>query len=88
MNIYSIILFALASLISISAWAGPNWEIIHQERRDAASAFKAPDAAPIDHGPRPLATQWLDQKLEKGLAARHEKNKPMISATKTSSAHS
>ncbi|HQT26807.1 MAG TPA: hypothetical protein PLK99_09475, partial [Burkholderiales bacterium] len=80
---------ALMATISLSAWAGPNWEIIHQERRDEASAFRAIDAAPIDHGPRPLATQWLDQKLEKQrLAARHEKSKSMLSAGKAASTHS
>lgn len=89
MNMLTIALLAFMAVASFPAWAGPNWEVIHQERRDEASAFKALDAAPIDHGPRPLTTQWLNQTEEKKqLSARHEKKKSILSAGKPAPTHS
>ncbi len=89
MNLISLSLFALMTIASFSAWAGPNWEVIHQERKDSASAFRAPYAAPTDHGPRPETTQWLNQQLEnKQLAAHRSKKKPVFSSTSHASTHS
>lgn len=85
MNKLSILLAAVIASASLPALAGPNWRIIHDERRDAA--FQAADCAPLDHGPRAQTTQWLNRKLAQRIEM-HDSHKAMLSSSKPAATHS
>ncbi len=62
------------------AWAGPNWQVIHEaEARHAHHATE--HVAPLDHGPRAITTPWV-AKVEAEQSAKHKQREASQSELK------
>lgn len=69
----SLLIATLVSTASLPAFAGPNWMIIHDERRDTMS-----------HEGHCSAKNWTSHKA----SSAQEKHKSMLSSDESRSAHS
>ena len=77
-KLFMTLISGLSLGVALPAWAGPDWQIIEQARKDKRAQLAARDAAPapaetigcpppplvlpLDHGPRAQSTPYLNQR--------------------------
>ncbi len=62
MKKFSATLFGLfAASLEVPAFAGPNWEVIHEAEAHHLAHHAEGHVAPLDHGPRAISTPWLNK---------------------------
>lgn len=86
MNKYYIALIGIISATtSLPAFAGPNWQVIDQERTDGAKMFHARvDASQADGCACP-PTQGLNEKKQHKLVNLHATKKSILNAVSKAS---
>ena len=64
MNKVSITIGILAASVTMSAIAGPNWQIIRRGESQKNALLATNQVLPLDHGPRALSTPWLNKEYK------------------------
>lgn len=63
-------LFGLfAASMEAPAFAGPNWDVIHEAETRHLAHHAEEHVLPLDHGPRAINTPWLNKMHETRVAA-------------------
>jgi hypothetical protein len=71
------LVIALSVPVSMPAFAGPNWDVIHSaEAKKAAHEHESALVLPLDYGPRAITTPWLNhERLGKLISQADERKK-------------
>ena len=87
-TVASIAVVAAFSTLALPAFAGPDWQVIHEAQKahhqqhenaqKEASTTMHNMILPLDHGPRALSTPWVNKEEE--LAAKADKKTSMLAS--------
>ena len=87
-NSFITVVGMLSALVALPAVAGPDWDAIHEaetynathEQQVAVRNNPTTEVMPLDHGPRALATPWLNKELKLEAVSRAQKNEAVLTA--------
>jgi hypothetical protein len=84
-KIFIALIGIISATTSLSAFAGPNWQVIDQERMDGAKMFHAREGTSQAEGCACPPTQGLNEKKQHKLVNLHATKKPILNAVSKTS---
>lgn len=69
-----------AASMELPAFAGPNWDVIHEAEARHLAHHAEEHVLPLDHGPRAISTPWLNKMQEMHVATTPAPHAHMVAA--------